>query len=52
MGIDEMNETTVRYYSTSCCPLCSKMEELYLHKPSYDYDEETENCEVIEDELD
>lgn len=35
-----------------CCPLCQSMEEVYLTRIPYDYDEETENCEVLEDEDD
>ncbi len=32
-----------------CCPLCSSMEELYLGKVSYDYNEEMSNYEEVEE---
>lgn len=34
------------------CPLCRDMETLYLTRIPYDYDEETDNCEVLEAEDD
>ncbi len=35
-----------------CCPLCASMEEYYLTRILYNYDEEMENCEVLEDDND
>ena len=32
------------------CPLCQSMEEIYLIRVPHAHDEETENCEVLDND--